>query len=198
MESFSDGVMAIIVTLLIFEVRLPHLLPDPTWTQVAAALHTVTPKFISFAVSFFTVAIFWVNHHHFMHRLTKTDWKLLWLNNMLLFWLTVIPFTTAMIGDHPTTPSIVSIYALNLCLAGLSFNFMSRYAYGSGHLVDVEIPLEDRRRHRRRAYFGTAMYGATTIVALVYVPLALAILVIIPFLFVAPRLLGQADDEEMP
>jgi uncharacterized membrane protein len=183
--------------LLIFEVRLPPFpQADPTWPQVAHALHEVTPKFLSFAVSFFIVAIFWVNHHHFMHRLTKTDWKLLWLNNILLFWLTVVPFTTAMLGDHPTTPSIVSIYALNLCLAGLSFNVMSRYAYGSGHLVDVDIPADDRRRYRRRTYFGTAMFGATSIVALIYVPLALVILVIIPFLFVAPRLLGQADEDE--
>src|SRR6185436_4774383 len=94
MEAFSDGVTAIVVTLLVFHLAVPKL-HDPTSSELWHELGVLTPKFISFAVSFFTVAIFWVNHHHFMHRVTHTDWKLLWLNNLLLFWLTTVPFTTA-------------------------------------------------------------------------------------------------------
>jgi uncharacterized membrane protein len=77
LEAFSDGVIAIIVTPnLIFEVRVPEL-GDLSMPSVLAGLIGIAPKFISFAVSFFTVAIFWVNHHHFFQRITHTDWKLM-------------------------------------------------------------------------------------------------------------------------
>jgi uncharacterized membrane protein len=72
METFSDGVMAIIVTLLVFELAVPEL-RDPSSRDLWRELRELTPKFLSFAISFFTVAIFWVNHHHFMHRIgTRT------------------------------------------------------------------------------------------------------------------------------
>ena len=94
-----------------------------------AALGEIAPKLISFTVSFATVAIYWVNHHHFFSRVTHTDWKLLWANNLLLFWLTVVPFTTAVVGDHPTEPVAVFIYGMNLALAAASFALMGWYVF---------------------------------------------------------------------
>jgi uncharacterized membrane protein len=85
-EAFSDGVIAIIMTLLIFELHVPTI-ADFSLAGGFAALLTIALKFISFAVSFITIAIFWVNHHHFFTRITHTDWKLLWYNNLFLFWL---------------------------------------------------------------------------------------------------------------
>ena len=81
-EAFSDGVMAIVITLLIFEVHVPAL-TDFSQRAVLKALLSIAPKAISFAISFFTVAIFWVNHHHIFSMVTHTNWKLLWYNNML-------------------------------------------------------------------------------------------------------------------
>lgn len=83
-EAFSDGVIAFIVTLLIFEVRLPEV-PEGSNAAMWDAVAAVAPKFLGFTVSFFTVAIFWVNHHYFFSRITHTDWKVLWANNLLLF-----------------------------------------------------------------------------------------------------------------
>jgi uncharacterized membrane protein len=192
LEAFSDGVMAIIVTLLIFEVRVPTL-TSPSSSDILAALINLAPKFISFAVSFVTIAIFWVNHHHFFSRITHTDWKLLWYNNMLLFWLACVPFTTAFIGDYPTQPAVVLLYAATLCLAAFSFTLMGRYVFFRGNLVSEAVPLYERRREWIRSWIGTGLYALAGMLALIYVYAALALVAIIPFIFVIPNLLQEGE-----
>lgn len=193
-EAFSDGVMAIIITLLIFEVHVPEL-DGGGLSTILQSLGPIAPKFVSFAVSFFTVAIFWVNHHHFFSRITHTDWKLLWYNNLLLFWLTVVPFTTAFIGDYPTQPLIIALYALNLCLAGLSFTLMGQYVFFKSHLIPDAVPTDWRRKEWLRSWRGTALYGSASVLgfagllAFPFVYTALALLAFIPLMFVVPGLL---------
>lgn len=193
-EAFSDGVMAIIVTLLIFELHVPTI-TDFSLSGAYAALLTIAPKFISFAVSFITIAIFWVNHHHFFSRITHTDWKLLWYNNMLLFWLTIVPFTTAFIGDYPTFPAAVLVYALTLCLAGLSFTLMGRYVFFKSKLLSEAVPISERKREWRRSWMGTGLYAAASILALVFVQAALVLVAIIPMLFLVPNLLEETLEQ---
>jgi uncharacterized membrane protein len=89
LEAFSDAVFAIITTLLILEIRVPHL-SEITPVAVLLALKPVIPKFISFTVTFFTIAIFWVNHHHFFNHISHIDWKLLWMNILFLFPLSLV------------------------------------------------------------------------------------------------------------
>src|SRR6187200_2504883 len=150
LEAFSDGVFAIVVTLLIIEVHLPPLVGSGSQAMLDA-LGEIAPKLVSFTVSFATVAIYWVNHHHFFSRVTHTDWKLLWANNLLLFWLTVVPFTTAVVGDHPTEPVAVFIYGINLALAAASFSLMGWYVFFKGDLVSPTVSLAERRREWRKA-----------------------------------------------
>lgn len=191
-EAFSDGVIAIIVTLLIFEVRVPDI--DVLSTAgIVAALPALAPKFISFAISFFTVAIFWVNHHHFFSRITHSNWKLLWLNNFLLFWLTVVPFTTAFVGDYPTQPLVVALYGVNLSLAGLSFVLMGQYVFFLSDLMPESIPLRDRRFEWGRSWVGTIAYALAALLAFVSVYLALILLALIPFFYVVPNLLRSSE-----
>lgn len=192
LEAFSDGVMAIIVTLLIFEIRVPTL-SSPSSRDILAALFDLAPKFISFAVSFVTIAIFWVNHHHFFSRITHSDWKLLWYNNMLLFWLACVPFTTAFIGDYPTQPVVVSFYAATLCLAAFSFTLMGRYVFFRSSLLSEAVPLQERQREWIRSWLGTGLYALAIILALIYVHAALVLVAIIPFLFVIPNLLEEGE-----
>jgi len=193
-EAFSDGVMAIIMTLLIFELHVPTI-TDFSLSGAFVALQTIAPKFISFAVSFITIAIFWVNHHHFFSRITHTDWKLLWYNNLLLFWLTIVPFTTAFIGDYPTFPVAVFVYALTLCLAGLSFTLMGQYVFFKSNLLSEAVPISERRREWRRSWLGTGLYGVASILAFVFVQAALVIVAIIPFLFLVPNLLQETPEQ---
>jgi len=181
-------VLAIIITLLIFEVHVPALTDHSTRTALNALLG-IAPKFASFTISFFTVAIFWVNHHHIFADITHSNWKLLWYNNLLLFWLAIVPFTTAFVGDYPTSPPVVSLYALILCLAALSFSLLGRYAFFNSGLVRASVPLDRLHREWKRGIWGFILYGFASIFAFVWVYAAIAILVIIPFLFVVPRTL---------
>jgi uncharacterized membrane protein len=192
LEAFSDGVIAIIVTLLIFEVRLPDV-GSGTDAEIWAALGTIAPKFISFTVSFFTVAIFWVNHHHFFSRVTHSDWKLLWANNLLLFFLAIVPFTTAVLGDHSASSVAAAMYALNLGLAAAAFTLMGSYVFFLGDLVPASVSRAERRREWKRSWLGTAGYLSAVVLAFVAVPIALAIFAIIPIAFVIPNLL-RGDD----
>ena len=194
LEAFSDGVFAIVVTLLIIEVHLPTLVGSGT-PAMLAALAEIAPKLISFTVSFATVAIYWVNHHHFFSRVTHSDWKLLWANNLLLFWLTVVPFTTAVVGDHPTEPVAVFIYGINLALAAASFSLMGWYVFFKGDLISPAIPQAERRHEWHRANFGAVIYLAAALIGLVAPPIAVVMFLILPFAWVVPTLLGPGADD---
>jgi uncharacterized membrane protein len=187
-EAFSDGVLAIIVTLLIFEVRLPEV-RDNSNAAMWEALAAVAPKFLGFTVSFLTVAIFWVNHHHFFSRVTHTDWKLLWANNLLLFFLAIVPFTTAVLGDHLGSSVAAFLYGLDLGLAGASFTLMGSYVFFVGNLLPGSITPAERRREWRRSWIGTLSYLVAAALAFVWAPISLLIFALIPLVFVVPNLL---------
>src|SRR3970040_2363719 len=112
-EAFSDGVFAVVITLLILEVHVPTL-SDLSGEAVLAALVGLAPNLIIFGVGFFTIAVIWVNPHHFFEPITHSDWKLLWYNIFFLFWVTVVPFTTAFIGSYPTQALAVGLYCGHL------------------------------------------------------------------------------------
>src|SRR5690348_1287731 len=101
LEAFSDGVIAIIITIMVLELHVPH-------EATLDALKPVIPTFLSYALSFIYVAIYWNNHHHMLHVTHKVDGVILWANLHLLFWLSLFPFTTAWMGENhfehvPTT-----------------------------------------------------------------------------------------------
>ena len=194
LEAFSDGVFAIVVTLLIIEVHLPALVGsgnDAMWR----ALAEIAPKLLSFTVSFATIAIYWVNHHHFFSRVDHSDWKLLWANNLLLFFLTVVPFTTAVVGDHPAEPVAVFIYGLNLGLAATAFSLMGWYVFFKGDLISPAVTIGERRGEWRRSAIGAAVYLGAGLLGLVVVPLALVMYAVIPFAWVVPTLLAPDADQ---
>jgi len=193
-EAFSDGMFAIIATLLIFEVRVPAL-TDLSNSAVLSALVGIAPKAVSFAISFFTVAIFWVTHHHIFSRITHSNWKLLWYNNLLLFWLAIMPFTTAFVGNYTTQPLIVSIFALNLFLAALSFSLMTYYVFFKSDLMSETISTSERSKQWKRGCRGFILYGLAFLAAFINVYAAMIILIIIPFIFVIPRLMRETSIE---
>ena len=127
-EAFSDGVLAIVITLLVLEIKSPELHVPTSTMEALHALLALAPKFASFLLSFLFIAVFWVNHHRFFLLVRRADWGLLWSNNILLFLLCTIPFPTAFMGDHPNNPVAVALFAFLLLLAGLAFNSMWRQA----------------------------------------------------------------------
>jgi uncharacterized membrane protein len=113
-EAFSDGVIAVIITIRVLELRLPS-------EASCAGLLRVAPGFLSYVLSFVVVAIMWVNHHHMMSAAKRADASLLWANNLLLFCMSVIPFTTAFLGQNYKVPLTVALYGGVLAASGTSF-----------------------------------------------------------------------------
>jgi uncharacterized membrane protein len=97
LEAFSDAVIAIVMTIMVLELRLPH---GSDW----AALRTITPVFLAYVLSFTFLGIYWNNHHHLLHAAHRVNGRILWANLHLLFWLSLVPFATHWWGEHPDAP----------------------------------------------------------------------------------------------
>src|SRR5271170_2008946 len=119
-EAFSDGVIAVIITIMVLELRVPA---DPSM----AALLRQAPVFCSYGLSFIVVAILWVNHHHLLHAAKRADAALLWANNNLLFWMSLIPFVTAYMGQNHRSALAVAMYGAVLAITATSFTILRRY-----------------------------------------------------------------------
>src|SRR5205085_7972813 len=121
-EAFSDGVFAIIITIMVLELKLPdHAADHGLWLGL---LKPLAPKLISYALSFLVVAIMWVNHHALMDVAPHATRQLMWWNNHLLFWMSLIPLATAFVGENPFLPIAVALYGFVLFAAAASFTLL--------------------------------------------------------------------------
>ncbi|MEO6582998.1 MAG: TMEM175 family protein [Ferruginibacter sp.] len=134
-EAFSDGVCAIVMTLLAFQFKVPPFTAKASVQQNFHELLQVSSNFISFAFSFVFVAVFWVNHHQLFHSIKEADRKLLWLNIHLLFWITIIPFPTNMVGDHPDVPLAAISLAFVLLMVSITSYLVRHYSYKQASLA---------------------------------------------------------------
>jgi TMEM175 potassium channel family protein len=119
LEAFSDGVIAIIITIMVLELRPPHGIE-------LADLRPLLPVFLSYVLSFVYLGIYWNNHHHMLHVAQRVDGAVLWSNLLLLFWLSLVPFATAWMGENPHGSTPTAVYGLILLLAGISYNILER------------------------------------------------------------------------
>lgn len=195
LEAFSDGVFAIIITLLILEVKVPHLVGGGNG-EVLLAFQEILPKLIAFAFSFVTLAIFWVNHHHFFHPIKKTDWHLLWHNNLLLFFLCIVPFTTAFIGEYPQVPFAVAAYAVVMGMAALSFTLMAKYVFFKSNLLEGIVSKEKRKHELKRSLLGAIAYFIAAGAAFASIWIAWAIFLILPVFYLVPTVLPNLQKEK--
>jgi len=114
MEAFSDGVIAIIITVMVLELRQPH-------GATFADLRTTFPSLLAYVLSFVNLAIYWVNHHHLLKTITKVSGAMLWTNMNLLFWLSLFPFATAWMSENHFASDTVSAYGVVLAMAALAY-----------------------------------------------------------------------------
>jgi uncharacterized membrane protein len=117
LEAFSDGVIAIIITIMVLEMKVPH-------GDDLATLAGLLPVFLSYVLSFLYLGTYWNNHHHMLHTVKVVSGGILWANLHLLFWLSLVPFTTGWMGENHFAPWPVFFYALNLLLAALAYYFL--------------------------------------------------------------------------
>lgn len=114
LEAFSDGVLAIIITIMVLELKVPH------GTDLAS-LTPVLPVFLSYILSFIYVGIYWNNHHHMMHAVEKVSGGILWANLHLLFWLSLIPFVTGWVGENHFAELPMALYGVVLLMAAIAY-----------------------------------------------------------------------------
>jgi uncharacterized membrane protein len=119
MEAFSDGVLAVVITIMVLELKSPH-------GTGLAALKPLVPVLLSYVLSFVYVGIYWNNHHHLLHATQRVNGATLWANLHLLFWLSLIPFTTAWMGENYRNSWAVAVYGAVLLLAGVAYYILAR------------------------------------------------------------------------
>jgi uncharacterized membrane protein len=167
LEAFSDGVIAIILTIMVLELKVPHD-TDP------AALVAKWPIFMSYVLSFLIVAIYWVNHHHLVHLASKVDGPTLWWNLHLLFWMSLIPFATAYMGENHLMPFAVALYGFVALCCGWGFSLL-RQAIARQQREDPKLA-QLHRRLGRKNYLGLAIYAISVPAAFVNVWLSLVLI----------------------
>lgn len=118
MEAFSDGVIAILITIMVLELKVPH-------DADVGALRPLVPVLLTYILSFVYLGIYWVNHHHLLHTVHKVSGGILWSNIHLLFWLSLVPFTTGWMGENHLAPLPTALYGANLLMAAVSYTVLT-------------------------------------------------------------------------
>jgi len=183
LEAFSDGVIAIIITIMVLELHSPN---EPS----LLALSRLWPTFLSYALSFVIVAIYWVNHHQLFHLIEKIDTRILWMNMNLLFWLSLFPWVTGYIGQTRACPLAVSLYALIAFACGVSSNLLRQCATQHAPQDPCAIALHTKRN--RRSLIVLSSYFLAIFTAWIFVPLAI-VMVAFPMMmyFFADRIFPE-------
>ena len=183
-EAFSDGVFAIIVTLLVLELKVPALKDHASTAELGHQLVELLPKFLSWLISFIIVCKFWLNHHHVLGLARHADYGLVWVNSIFLMGQAFIPFPTALMGEYPTNRLAVSafgcVFAVNTLL------FIALHAYILRRLAKPELLALQMPHILRRSFVGVGSYLLGAVAAWFNVYIAFVTYLITPLFFITP------------
>lgn len=178
LEAFSDGVMAIIITIMVLGFRVPD---SPTWRDYAG----MYPAFVSYAVSFLFVGLYWSSHHHLFHAASKVNNKILWVNMVGLFWLSMIPVATASMGASSFSSLTVALYAVLLTLSLISYVVLV-FQLSSLHGADSEFARTFRGH--LKSYLTIGLNLSAAVISLAGHPrIAFLVLVLTALLWFVPN-----------
>jgi uncharacterized membrane protein len=175
-EAFSDGVMAVIITIMVLDLKAPQR-AEPS------ELLKLWPSFAIYLVSFFLLMIYWINHHGLMTQARRVTTGLLWANGAVLFGTSLIPFSTAYVAATHLAPFATAIYAGLQCVCGIAFNVMSRSVLEAR---DDETFRQHANIKRRRNLIAVAVYAASTVAAMFSPIVAILLLTLVSLAYVAP------------
>ena len=176
LEAFSDGVIAIIITIMVLELKVPH-------EADLAALRPLLPTFLCYLLSFVFVGIYWNNHHHMIHAVREVDGAILWANLHLLFWLSLIPFVTGWMGQNSREPMPMALYGAVLLMAGIAYFILAR------RLVrrhGDDSPLARAIGNDRKGRLSITLYAAAIPLAFVSTWIALGLYVAVALMWLVP------------
>jgi len=176
MEAFSDGVIAIIITIMVLELRVPH-------EASLSALRPVAPVFLSYILSFVLLGIYWSNHHHMLQACERVDGRVLWANLHLLFWLSLTPFVTGWMGENQFAARPVALYGTVLLFAAIAY-FILAHALVSLHGPDSVIATALGRDFKGK--ISMVIYLVAIPLAFIKSWLACALYVLVEVMWLAP------------
>jgi uncharacterized membrane protein len=180
LEAFSDGVFAIVITLLILDIRFPEV----DYSQFGATLRSVLPRILAYVLSFIIIGLYWVIHHNSMHAVKKTDRGFLWLNILFLLCVSFIPFPTSLVGRYPFEAGPIIIYGLTLITCDVVGYVMVVYVHYHRHLATAEFGDKYLRSHTpvyiliNGAYLGAVLLAYSYPLASYLIYIAVVVLVI--------------------
>jgi uncharacterized membrane protein len=176
LEAFSDGVLAIIITIMVLELKVPH-------GTDAASLLPLVPVFLSYVLSFIFVGIYWNNHHHLLHAVRHVNGRILWANLHLLFWLSLIPFVTGWMGENHFASLPVALYGVVLLFAGVAY-FILAHALISYHGRDSALAKALGKDFKGKV--SVAAYALAVPLSFVNAWLACAVYVVVAVMWLIP------------
>src|SRR5256885_181331 len=176
MEAFSDGVLAVIITIMVLEMKSPH-------GATIAALKSVIPVFLSYILSFVNVGIYWNNHHHLLHATQRVNGATLWANLHLLFWLSLVPFSTVWMDENHFQSWPVAVYGIVLLMAGVAYFILTKsliQLHGKGSTLAMSIGTDTKGK------LSLALYAAAIPLAFAKPWIAGACYVIVAVIWLLP------------
>ena len=176
-EAFSDGVIAIIITIMVLELKVPH---DPTLHALASLWNV----FLSYLMSFIFVGIYWGNHHHLMHTVHHVNSKIIWSNMSLLFSLSLIPFSTAWMGENHFATYPVALYAVNLVLCAVTYTWLQKTIMS--HYTHSTKLIEALKKQEKKGIISMIGYLVSIPAAFFYPLISGLIFVSIAILWIIP------------
>jgi uncharacterized membrane protein len=176
LEAFTDGVMAVLITIMVLELKVPH-------GADLDALRPVLPVFMTYVLSFVFLGIYWNNHHHMLHAASRIDGKILWANLHLLFWLSLVPFVTGWMGENAFGPVPTAAYGLVLLLSAIAYTILQNTIItneGKSSRLAVAVGTD------RKGRISAALYAIAILLTFVHRWIAQAIFVIVALVWLVP------------
>lgn len=193
LEAFSDGVLAIIITIMVLEMKVPH-------GDDLGALRPLVPVFLSYVLSFVYLGIYWNNHHHMLHATRHVSGAILWANLHLLFWLSLFPFVTGWMGENHFAPAPTALYGVVLLLAAIAYWVLQRAiiaSQGSDSLLAKAVGRDVKGK------LSPILYALAIPAAFLDRRIAGGLYVLVALMWMVPdrrieRVLGEAGDRGAP
>jgi uncharacterized membrane protein len=186
--ALSDGIFAVVLTILVLELNPPSILNHSSLSQYARVMAPLLPKVISFILTFVLISVLWVSHHYFFNHIDRITLGLIWLNMLFLLWLCFMPFPTAMLGDHPTDQFPVLLYGANQLLEALTYFAMRAYVSNNKLFSDGASA---KTMGPRQSLPGVVLYSLSILLSFVNVYLSLACFLVAALLYFARNVIQK-------
>ena len=177
LEAFSDAVIAIIITIMVLELKVPH-------EASFDALMKLWPVFLSYAVSFILLGIYWGNHHHLIHTIKEVRGGIIWANLHLLFWLSLVPFATAWMGENHFAKNTVAVYALLCDICGIAYYILLMIIkdYNRDNIALLEV----LRKQSRKGLLSCILYTAAIVLSFIDQRLGGILIILVAIMWLIP------------